>query len=62
VSLSDALLSRLVGCVANSHIAAQVLHSRRGNVSVVLRGWGDDKIEAEWAEDDPDEFSISPLH
>ena len=31
-------------------------------MSVVLRGWGDDKIEAEWAEDDPDEFSISPLH
>ena len=30
VSLSDALLSRLVGCVANSHIAAQVLHSPLG--------------------------------
>jgi hypothetical protein len=40
----------------------QVLHSRRGNVSVVLRGWAEDKIEADWSEDEPDEFCISPLH
>jgi len=55
------LLGRLVGCVANAHIAAQVLHSSRGQVSVVLRGWADDKIEAEWSDEEPDEFCISPL-
>ena len=100
-NLGHALLGRLVGCVANSHIAAQVhaagrarrtphfacahpapslgqrrpaspvcarpafvqvIHARRGNVSVVLRGWPDDKIEADWSDDDPDELCISPLH
>lgn len=55
------LLGRLVGCVANAHVAAQVLHSQRGNVSVVLRGWTDDKIEADWEDDDRDEFRIAPL-
>jgi len=60
--LGLAFLGRIVGCVANAHIASQVLHSRRGNVSVVLRGWAEDKIEADWSEDEPDEFCISPLH
>ena len=100
-SLGISLLGRLVGCVANAHIAAQVraslrrpsspppsaatdilrpplpplstrappwppppqvMHSARGNVSVVLRGWADDKIEADWSDEEPDEFCISPLH
>ena len=41
---------------------SQVIHARRGNVSVVLRGWAHDKIEADWSDDDPDELCISPLH
>ena len=61
-ALGLALLSRLVGCVANAHIASQVTKQRRGNVSVVLRGWADDKIEADWSDDEPDEFGVSPLH
>jgi hypothetical protein len=56
-----ALLSRLVGCVANAHIASQVTKQRRGNVSVVLRGWAADKIEADWSDEESDEFCISPL-
>ena len=59
--LGHALLGRLVGCVANAHIAAQVLHARRGNVSVVLSGWTEDKIEADWSDDDPDELCIASL-
>jgi len=61
-SLGLELLGRLVGCVANAHVAAQVMHAQRGNVSVVLHGWADDKIEADWSDDEPDEFCISPLH
>lgn len=56
-----ALLGRLVGCVAHAHIAAQVMHSMRGKVSIVLRGWADDKIEADWSDEESDEFCISPL-
>jgi hypothetical protein len=60
--LGLSLLGRLVGCVANAHVAAQVMCAQRGNVSIVLRGWADDKIEAGWSDDEPDEFCISPLH
>ena len=59
---SLALLGRLVGCVANAHIAAQVLEGQRGHVSVVLHGWADDKIEADWSDEEADEFCVSPLH
>ena len=38
------------------------MNARRGNVSVVLRGWADDKIDCEWASDEGDELCISPLH
>lgn len=60
--LGNALLGRLVGCVAHSHIASQVVSSTRGKVSIVLRGWADDKIEADWSDEESDEFCISPLH
>ena len=56
-----ALLSRLVGCVANTHVASQVLHAQRGSVSVVLQGWAADRIEADWSDEEPDEFCISSL-
>jgi len=56
-----ALLGRLVGCVANAHIAAQVLQGQRGHVSVILHGWADDKIEADWSDEEADEFCVSPL-
>jgi len=56
------LLGRLVGCVANAHIASQVMQAQRGNVTIVLHGWADDKIEADWSDEEPDEFCISPLH
>ena len=56
------LLGRLVGCVGNVHIASQVLHAQRGCVSVVLRGWADDTIEADWSDEEADEFKVSALH
>ena len=59
---SLALLGRLVGCVAHAHIASQVMHHQRGKVAVVLRGWADDKIEADWSDEETDEFCVSPLH
>jgi len=57
------LLGRLIGCVAQAHINTQVAYQRRGNVSVVLIGCGEQEtIEADWSDDDTDELSISPLH
>jgi hypothetical protein len=56
--MGHALLGRLVACVAHSHITSQVMHSTRGKVSIVLRGWSDDKIEADWSDDESDEFCI----
>ena len=56
------LLSRLVGAVAQAHVASHVTYQRKGQVSVVLRGWSDDTIEADWSDEDSDEFCISPLH
>ena len=47
------LLGRLVGCVANAHIASQVMQAQRGNVTIVLHGWADDKIEADWSDEEP---------
>lgn len=55
-------LGRLVGCVAHAHVASQVMQSMRGRVSIVLRGWADDKIEADWSDEESDEFCISALH
>ena len=56
------LLSRLVGAVAQAHVASHVTYQRKGHVSVVLRGWHMDTIEADWSDEDSDEFCISPLH
>ena len=39
----------------------QVLQAARAQVIIVLRGWADDKIEADWSDDEMDEFCISPL-
>lgn len=61
-SRSLSLLSRLVGAVAQAHVASHVTYQRKGQVSVVLRGWTDDTIEADWSDEDSDEFCISPLH
>lgn len=59
---SLSLLSRLVGAVAQAHVASHVTYQRKGHVYVVLRGWGEDTIEADWSDEDSDEFCISPLH
>ena len=56
------MLGRLVGCVGNAHIASQVLRASRGYVSIVLRGWADDVIEADWSDEEPDEFRVATLH
>ena len=53
-------IGRLVGCVHQTH-SASFTASPRSFLTVVLNGYEKRSIEADWSDDEADEFAVTKL-